>query len=84
MLVMEYLSRVLRKMSDLPDFHYHPMCKSTKLTHLTIADDLMLFCKGNIKSIHRMMEAIDYFSVVSGLLANMDKSHIFLAGIEGI
>ncbi|XP_070042141.1 uncharacterized protein [Nicotiana tomentosiformis] len=44
--------------------------------------DLMLFCKGNINSIHRMMEAINHFSVVLGIVTNLDKSHIFLAGIE--
>lgn len=31
-LVMEYLSRVLSKMSELLDFRFHPMCKATKLT----------------------------------------------------
>ncbi|XP_019262934.1 PREDICTED: uncharacterized protein LOC109240719 [Nicotiana attenuata] len=57
-LVMEYLSRVLGKMSELPDFRYHPMCKETRLTHLVFADDLMIFCKGNLKSIARVMEAL--------------------------
>ncbi|XP_060216398.1 uncharacterized protein LOC132643887 [Lycium barbarum] len=45
-LLMEYLSRVLKKMSQLPDFRYHPMCKEMQLTHLTFPNDLMIFCKG--------------------------------------
>lgn len=44
-MVMEYLKRSLKKMSELSDFRYHPMCKGTKLTHLIFADDLMDFCK---------------------------------------
>lgn len=81
-LVIEYLSRGLNKMSELPDFQFHPMCKNTKLTHLIIADDLMLFCKGNIQSIHRIMEVVNHFSEVSGMVANMEKSNIFLAGMD--
>lgn len=79
---MEYLTRGLNKMSELPDFQFHPMCKTTKLTHMIFADDLMLFCKGNSQSIHRMLEAVNHFSEVSGLVANMEKSNIFLAGIN--
>lgn len=78
-IVMEYLSRVLNKMSALPDFRFHPMCKGTKLTHLIFADDLMIFCKGNVSSVSRVMEALTHFSEVTGLVANMDKSSIFLA-----
>lgn len=56
-LVMEYFSRTLKKIGELPDFKYHPMCKQTKLTHLLFADDLMLFCKGDMKYVSRLMEA---------------------------
>lgn len=44
-LVMEYLTRLLGKMSEVHDFKFHPMCKASKLTHLIFADDLMIFCK---------------------------------------
>nr|XP_009785050.1 PREDICTED: uncharacterized protein LOC104233358 [Nicotiana sylvestris] len=77
-LVMEYLSRVLRQMGDLPDFQYHPMYKSTKLTHLIFADDLILFVKGTIKSIYRMMEAINHFSGQPGQI-----THIFSSDRRG-
>lgn len=75
--MMEYLSRILRKMSDLNDFRYHPMCKASKLTHLIFADDLMLFCKGNLASVSRVMEAIQHFSDTTGLVANLEKSKFF-------
>ncbi|KAH0735285.1 hypothetical protein KY285_010992 [Solanum tuberosum] len=80
-IVMEYLSRILRKMSDLPDFKFHPLCKVTKLTHLIFADDLMIFCRGDMSSVTRVMEALDHFSQVTGLIANLDKSNIFIAGV---
>ncbi|XP_070025730.1 uncharacterized protein [Nicotiana sylvestris] len=81
-LVMEYLSRTLSIISRLPDFRFHPMCKEIKLTHLIFADDLMIFCKGNTSSVNRVTEALDHFSKVSGLIANMEKSNIFVAGVE--
>ncbi|XP_049360745.1 uncharacterized protein LOC125825449 [Solanum verrucosum] len=79
--VMEYLTRTLSKMSKLPDFKFHPMCKEQRLTHLIFADDLMIFCKGDIRSIQRIREALENFGDTTGLVANVEKSNIFLAGI---
>nr|XP_016476424.1 PREDICTED: uncharacterized mitochondrial protein AtMg01250-like [Nicotiana tabacum] len=56
-MVMEYLSRILNRMSQLPDFRHHPLCKRQKLTHLVFADDLMIFYKANDSSVKRVMEA---------------------------
>lgn len=81
-LMMEYLSRILNSMGNLPDFRFHPMCKKLKLTHLIFADDLMIFCKGNMESVNRVMEALAHFTKVSGLEANMEKSSLFLAGVD--
>ncbi|XP_019223364.1 PREDICTED: uncharacterized protein LOC109205143 [Nicotiana attenuata] len=80
-LVIECLSRTLRTISRLPDFRFHPMCKGIKLTHLIFVDELMIFCKGNTSSVNRVMEALDHFNKVSGLIANMEKSSIFVAGV---
>lgn len=80
LLVMEYLTTLPMKMNDSPDFRYHPMCKATKLTHLIFANDLMISSKGNLASITRVMEALTHFSVVIGMVANLDESNIFLAG----
>ncbi|KAH0723423.1 hypothetical protein KY289_006467 [Solanum tuberosum] len=81
-LVMEYLSRTLQNMSMLPDFRYHPMCKKVKLTHLIFADDLMIFCKGNLSSVNRVMEALTHFRAATGLEANLEKSSVFLVGVD--
>lgn len=80
-IVMKYLSNVLKTMSMLPDFKLHPMCKPLKLTHLIFADDLMVFCKGDDRSVNRIVEALTHFSDVTGLIANMEKSNIFPVGV---
>nr|XP_009603288.1 uncharacterized protein LOC104098298 [Nicotiana tomentosiformis] len=79
---MEYLSRTFKCMSELPDFNFYPMCKQLELTHLIFDDDLMMFCKGERNSVNRIMEAPTHFSSTSGLVASMEKSNLFLVGVE--
>ncbi|XP_055814210.1 uncharacterized protein LOC129883607 [Solanum dulcamara] len=69
-------------MSDMPDFKFHPMCKALRLTHLVFADDLMIFCKVDLQSVTRVMKALKYFSSASILVAKMERSSIFLAGVD--
>lgn len=52
-------------------------------SHFIFADDLMILCKGDVKSVNRVMDTLDHFSKVTGLISNMDKSSIFLAGVDG-
>ncbi|XP_075086105.1 uncharacterized protein LOC142168843 [Nicotiana tabacum] len=69
-------------MSALPDFKFHLMCKQLKLTHLVFADDLMMFSKGETGLMNRVIEALAHFSGVSGLVANMDESSMFMTYID--
>ncbi|XP_074315270.1 uncharacterized protein LOC141651455 [Silene latifolia] len=65
-----------------PGFKYHPLCRGIKLTHLMFADDLLLFCKGDIKSVIIMLEVFHCFSSASGLTISSEKSDIILNGID--
>lgn len=58
------------------------MCKFLKLTHLIFANDLMIFYKGNVSSVNRVMEALAHFGAIIGLVSNMEKFSIFLAGVD--
>lgn len=60
-------------MSQLPDFKYHSMFKRLQFTHLIVVDDLMIFCKGNLNSVNRLMETLTHFSVVIGLEAKFEE-----------
>lgn len=71
-------------MSELPYFQLHPMCKQLKLTHLIFANNLMIFCKGNLASMTRVVEALNYFSEASRLISNQDKSNIFIAWVDDL
>lgn len=80
-LVMGYLSRVLSKISDLYDYRFYPLRKATRWTHLIFVNDL-IFCKGNERYVATVMEALNHFSDVIGLVANLDTSSIFIAGVN--
>lgn len=45
-LAMEYLSRSIKAATDVPNFKFHPKCKQIGLTHLSFADELILFTRG--------------------------------------
>ncbi len=79
-LCMEILSRKLKGMSDNPSFRFHPKCKAMRLVHLAFADDLLIFCKGDLRSVRLVKECLDDFCAASGLSANSDKSQCFIAG----
>lgn len=78
---MEYLSRLLHKMSYMNQFQFHPRCKELKLTHLCFADDMLLCCKGDFPSTNLFLQAFKLFSTTSGLQANQQKSSIYCHGM---
>ncbi|GJZ07586.1 RNA-directed DNA polymerase, eukaryota, reverse transcriptase zinc-binding domain protein [Tanacetum coccineum] len=78
-LVMEMLALLLqRKIRNSDGFKYHHGCKELKIINLCFADDLMIFCHGDIKSPGVINDAIKEFSVVSGLHPNMNKSSLLI------
>lgn len=60
----------------------HPRCSKLRLNHLVFADDLMLFCKGEMSSISTLTHVVDLFSSSFGLFSNNNKFGIYLAGVD--
>ena len=77
---MEYPSWSLKSVEDIYGFHHR--CRRTKLSQLCFADDLMLFCKGDISSVRVLYQCIQSFSQASGLQANASKSVVYTAGVD--
>ncbi|XP_062093733.1 uncharacterized protein LOC133799749 [Humulus lupulus] len=80
-LVKEYLTRLLKQASHQREFRFHPMCKHLQLVNLCFADDLILFCKGNFRSVQILFDRFLNFFHCFGLAANLSKSQIFFGGV---
>lgn len=52
------------------------------ISHLAFADDLMIFTRGDYRSVQIMFNALKDFGRVSGLQANALKSDIYIVGVE--
>lgn len=72
-LVMEYLTRLLKQLKHNPNFKYHPRCGKLNLVHICFADDLIMCCKADRSSIKAMLQAFDHFSEITGLEVNLEK-----------
>lgn len=82
MICKEYLSRQLASLHGVTDFQYHLRFERIKLIHLVFADDLVMFCKGNLSSVVWLLGKFEVFSRTSGLRANSRKSEVYFAGVK--
>ncbi|GJX01698.1 RNA-directed DNA polymerase, eukaryota, reverse transcriptase zinc-binding domain protein [Tanacetum coccineum] len=77
-LVMEVFTLIMEKnVANSPGFNYHFGCKELKITHICFADDLLVFCHGDIGSAKVIKKSLEEFGNCSGLLPNFSKSTIF-------
>ena len=79
---MNALSKKIDKAASDKRIGYHPNCKKLKLTHLCFADDLMVFVEGNKKSIESTLEVFEDFAIHSGIKISLEKSTLYMAGIQ--
>lgn len=80
-MTIEYLSKLLKQLGKLYDFNFHPKCAKMNLIQLGFADDLLLFFRGDVMSVHMLSDRFQSFSKVSGLIANLSKSSVYYGGV---
>lgn len=81
MMAMEYLSRMIKISTANPNFNFHHKCSKLGITHLTFANDLILFSRDDAESVRIIMLTLQQFGLVSGLETNLSKSRIFAIGV---
>nr|GEV34821.1 hypothetical protein [Tanacetum cinerariifolium] len=81
-LVMEVSTLMLRKRVQASDsFSYHRYCSKLELVNLCFVDDLFLFAHGDANSTRVIMEALDDFKQVSGLIPSLSKSTAYFCNV---
>ncbi|XP_058740873.1 uncharacterized protein LOC131613201 [Vicia villosa] len=79
---MEYLTRLLLQLDNLPSFKYHSKCERMKITSLTFADDLLLFARGDLNFVDLLLAKVSVFTNSTGLHLNPNKCFIYFGGVE--
>nr|GEW68546.1 hypothetical protein [Tanacetum cinerariifolium] len=78
-LVMEVLTLLLQRRVRLADFfHYHPHCESLQFINVYFANDLFMFCREELQSAELIMDALEEFKTISGLVPSIPKSRLQL------
>ena len=63
-------------------FKYHLKCHRIQLIHLCFADDLLIFSKGDLKSVDGIQNVLKIFYSFSSLQFNSAKIELFSVGIS--
>lgn len=61
-------------------FKPHPSCEEPLITHLSFADDVLVFFDGSEESLRGILEILEEFKVISGLSINRDKTELMIDG----
>ncbi|GKD95568.1 putative RNA-directed DNA polymerase, eukaryota, reverse transcriptase zinc-binding domain protein [Tanacetum coccineum] len=81
-LVIEVLTLILqRRVCNLEEFQYRHLCDLQKIINLCFADDLFLFARRHPNSVSVIMDALEEFKQVFGLVPSLPKSTTFFCNV---
>lgn len=79
-IAMDILSKMLDKGAIEGRFGIHPECEAPLITHLSFADDLLIFFDGTAESLTGILQILEEFRQISGLKINRQKSELLIDG----
>lgn len=77
---MDVLSKMLDRGAMEGVFAVHPECEAPLITHLSFADDVLIFFDGSEESLRGILQILEDFKKVSGLSINREKTELLLDG----
>ncbi|XP_021996242.2 uncharacterized protein LOC110893442 [Helianthus annuus] len=63
---------------------FHNKCEKQRIINLCFADDLFLFARGELSSAKIIMDALQTFKKMSGLVPSMTKSTVFYGNVSNL
>ena len=81
-IAMNFLSMMLNRAVATERSKYHAKCEKMKLTHLSFADDLLIFIDGSIESVQTVLKVLREFELRSGLAVSFQKTGFFASGLS--
>lgn len=72
-IVSNVLSKLLNKVVLDRRFGHHPLCSEIGLSHLSFADDIVVFTDGSPGSLKGTLDVFRDFAQMSGLCINVAK-----------
>ncbi|GJV34113.1 aspartic peptidase [Tanacetum coccineum] len=83
-LVMEILTLILKRRVRLSnDFQYHKHCEDLNIINVCFAADLFLFTRGDVELAKVIMDSLNEFKAISGLVPSIPKSTVFFGLLVG-
>lgn len=79
-IAMDVLSKMLYACAVNGRFQIHPECEAPLITHLSFADDVLIFFDGSANSLRGIWDILNEFKEVSGLRINREKTELLLDG----
>ncbi|XP_026444502.1 uncharacterized protein LOC113344808 [Papaver somniferum] len=76
----DVLSRNLSKLFAARSMHHMVSKKGVAPTHLLFADDILIFCKGNLHSLQNLKEMLGMYQRASGQYVSYAKSKFYFGG----
>ncbi|XP_048599611.1 uncharacterized protein LOC106398140 [Brassica napus] len=79
---MNCLSYMLNQAAAQEKVKYHTNCRAMKLTHLSFADDLLIFIDGSLESVQNVLQVLHEFEQRSDLAVSFQKTSFFASGLD--
>lgn len=78
---MQIITQMLNEWAREGRLGYHPRCRGPGLTHLTFADNMIIFTDCSEESYRTILDTFNEFYGLSGLRLSPEKSKFFVTGI---
>ena len=76
----EGLNALLRQAAADGDIHGISLCRNgPKLTHLSFADDCLIFCRSSLEECAKIQELLAVCEAISGQMINREKTTLFFS-----